>query len=139
MIRLLALARFLVLSRQARAIRRIIEELPVSAQRAVGQLAMVEIQTAARSPAPHLYGSEDNDRYQPWGDAASLAFTKAQSKIPQLKLRGLALWLAVTFHETSESPHSHLRAVHRDVLGMLGLLKGTYAANAMRQVTAEAA
>ena len=138
MIRLLALARYLMLSRQARAIRRIIEALPVSAQRAVGQLAMVEIQTAARSAAPHLYGSEQTDRYQPWGDATELAFAKAQSKVPQLKLRGIALWLAVAFHETSESPHSHLRGVHRDVLGMLGLLKGTYAAHALRQNTATA-
>ena len=138
-IRLLALARFLMLSRQAREIRRIIEELPISAQRAVGQLAMAEIQSAARSPSPHLYGSEAADRYQPWGNATELAYSKAQSKVAQLKLRGIALWLAVTYHETADTRHTHLRAVHRDVLGMLGQLKGTYAANALRQLeTAEA-
>jgi hypothetical protein len=137
-IRLLALARYLMLSRQAKEIRRIVQELPVSAQRAVGQLAMAEIQNAARSPTPHLYGSEVEDRYQPWGDATQHAFAKAQSKTPQLKLRGVALWLAVAYHETRDSSHSNLQAVHRDVLGLLGLLKGTYAANAVR-MAAEAA
>jgi hypothetical protein len=138
-IRLLALARFLMLSRQAREIRRIVLELPVSAQRAVGQLAMAEIQQAARLATPHFYGSEIEDRYQPWGDATQLAFAKAQSKTPQLKLRGIALWLAVTYHETRDSAHPQLQGVHRDVLGLLGQLKGTYATHAARVVEAHAA
>lgn len=131
-IRLLALARWLMLSRQAREIRRIVLELPISAQRAVGQLAMAEIQSAARLATPHLYGSEVEDRYQPWGDATQLAYAKAQSRTPQLKLRGIALWLAVAYHETRDSTHANLQGVHRDVLGLLGLLKGTYAANVAR-------
>jgi hypothetical protein len=125
-IRLLALARWLMLSRQAREMRRIVQELPMSAQRAVGQLVMAEIQNAARVPQPHLYGSEVEDRYQPWGDASQQAYARAQSKTPQLKLRGIALWMAVVYHETRESPHPLLQSVHREVLGMLGVLKGTY-------------
>jgi hypothetical protein len=135
MIRLLVLARFLMLSRQAREVRRIVQELPVSAQRAVGQLAMAEIQNAARLPAPHFYGSDPGDRYQPWGDATQQAFSRAQSKTPQLKLRGIALWLAVVYHETRETPHPQLQGLHRDVLGLLGLMKGTYAAQALRPAT----
>jgi hypothetical protein len=138
MIRLLVLARYLMLARQAREIRRVVQELPVTAQRAVGQLAMTEIRNAARLPTPHMYGSESQERYQPWGDATQLAFARAQSRTPQLKLRGLALWLAVAFHETRESPHSSLESLHREVLGMLGQLKGTYAANAVRQIADEA-
>jgi hypothetical protein len=132
-IRLLVLARYLMLARQAREIRRIVQALPVTAQRAVGQLAMTEIRNAARLATPHLYGSEVSDRYQPWGDATQSAFAKAQSRTPQLKLRGVALWLAVAFHETRESPHASLEGLHREILGMLGRLKGTYAANAVRQ------
>ena len=139
MIRLLALARWLMLSRQARELRRIVQELPASAQRAVGQLAMAEIQNAARVATPHFYGSEVEDRYQPWGDATQQAFAKAQSKTPQLKLRGIALWLAVVYHETRESPHPSLEAIHRDVLGMLGILKGTYTGNGVRPTAARAA
>jgi len=139
MIRLLALARWLVLHRQARELRRIVQELPLSAQRAVGQLAMAEIQNAARIPQPHFYGSAVEDRYQPWGDATQQAFAKAQSKTPQLKLRGIALWVAVVYHETRESPHPQLQALHREVLGLLGVLKGTHAGHAVRSVPARAA
>lgn len=138
-IRLLALARWLMLSRQAREMRRLVQELPTSAQRAVGQLVMAEIQNAARVPQPHLYGSEVEDRYQPWGDASQQAFARAQSKTPQLKLRGIALWMAVVYHETRESPHPQLQSVHREVLGMLGVLKGTHPGSNVRVVAARAA
>lgn len=138
-IRLLALARWLMLNRQARELRRIVQELPVSAQRAVGQLAMAEIQNAARLPQPHLYGSEVEDRYQPWGDATQQAFAKSQSKNAQIKLRGIALWVAVVYHETRESPHPQLQAMHRDVLGLLGVLKGTYTGSTTRPAAARAA
>jgi hypothetical protein len=136
-IRLLVLARYLMLARQSREIRRIAEALPVTAQRAVGQLAMSEIRNAARLPSPHLYGSEAGDRYQPWGDATQQAFARAQSRTPQLKLRGLALWLAVAFHETRDSNHASLQGLHREILGLLGRLKGTYAENE-KQRAAEA-
>ena len=125
-IRLLVLARYLMLARQAREIRRLVQELPVTAQRAVGQLAMTEIRNAARLVSPHLYGSQVEDRYQPWGDATDQAYRRAQQRTPQLKLRGIALWLAVVFHETRDSSHASLQGLHRDVLGLLGLLKGTY-------------
>ena len=138
-IRLLALARWLMLSRQAREMRRIVQDLPMSARRAVGQLAMAEIQNAARIPQPHLYGSEVEDRYQPWGEASQQAFAKAQSRTPQLKLRGIALWMAVVYHETRESPHPLLQSVHREVLGLLGVLKGTYPAAGNRVSAARAA
>ena len=131
-VRLLALARWLMLNRQSRELRKIIQDLPISAQRAVGQLAMAEIQNAARLPQPHWYGSESEDRYQPWGDGTQQAFFKAQSKTPQVKLRGIALWVAVAYHETRETPHPQLQAIHREVLGMLGQLKGTYSANQQR-------
>lgn len=130
LIRALVFCRYIVLNRQAREIKRSIQSLPVTAQRAVGQLAMTEIETASRTPVPHLYGSSSTDIYQPWGDGASLAFSRARSRVPQLKLRGTALWLAIAFQETRESPHASMQALHRDILGMLGLLKGTYNAQA---------
>lgn len=131
-IRMLALARWLMLHRQARDMRRIVQALPTSAQRAVGQLAMDEIQNASRMPQPHFYGSQVEDRYQPWGDATQRALVKAQSKAPQLKLAGIALWMAVAYHETRESPHPSLQALHREVLGLLGLLKGTHPGSGVR-------
>jgi hypothetical protein len=138
-IRLLVLARYLMLLRQSREIQRIVQQLPITAQRAVGQLVMAEIRNAARCSQPHLYASQIEDRYQPWGDAKQQAFAKAQSRTPQLKLRGIALWLAVVFHETRDSNHANLQSIHREVLGMLGLLKGTYSAHGLAEAGAQAA
>lgn len=130
LIRALVFCRYIVLNRQAREIKRSIQSLPVTAQRAVGQLAMTEIETAGRTPVPHLYGSSSTDIYQPWGDGAALAFGRARSRVPQLKLRGTALWLAIVYQETRESPHASMQTLHRDILGMLGMLKGTYTGHA---------
>ncbi|NLB12965.1 MAG: hypothetical protein GX826_02940 [Gammaproteobacteria bacterium] len=136
LIRLLVLSRYVLLNRQSREIKRSIQSLPVTAQRAVGQLAMTEIEAGSRTPVPHLYGSSSTDIYQPLGDGATLAFNRAKSRVPQLRLRGTALWLAIIYHETRESPHASMQALHRDVLGMLGMLKGTYSGDV--RVTADA-
>lgn len=125
--RALVFFRYIMLNRQMREIKRNIQSLPVTVQRAAGQLAMSEIDAAARSSVPHLYGSSSADVQQLWGDGATLAFKRARSRVPQLKLRGTALWLAIVYQETLESPHASMQAMHREVLGLLGHLKGTYA------------
>lgn len=135
LIRLLVLCRYIVLNRQCREIQRSIQSLPLSAQRAVGQLAMSEIEAASKSQTPHLYGSSSTDLYQPWGDGAALAFNRSRSRVPQLMLRGTALWLAIVFQETRDTPHGSMQALHREVLGMLGMLKGTYSGEV--EVTAD--
>jgi hypothetical protein len=130
LIRLLSTLRFLTLRRQLREMRKIIEGLSPSTRSAVATLTMGEIQNAARAPVPHLYGSEGVHRYQPWSEGASQAFGRARSSVAQLKLRGIALWLAIVYHETRDMPHEGLAGVHREVLGLLGQLKGTYSAAA---------
>ena len=136
--RLLALARYLMLRRQAQEIRGLIQALPASARRALASLTLREIEAAAREPIPHLYASDSHDRYQPWGTATAESIQRARSSVPQLKLKGIATWLAVVFHETQESPHGELQSIHREVLGFLGQLKGTYAAMARGEVQAAA-
>jgi len=137
LIRTLVFCRFILLNRQLREIKRDIVSLPVTAQRSVGQLAMDEIDAAGRTPMPHLYGSSSNDVYQPWGDGATLAFQRARARVPQMRLRGTALWLAIVYQETHDSPHASMQAMHREVLGLLGVLKGTY--DNAGQATASAA
>lgn len=137
LIRFLVFCRYTMLNRQCREIQRSIQGLPLSAQRAVGQLAMNEIEAASNSTAPHLYGSSSTDLYQPWGDGSALAFNRSRSRVPQLKLRGIALWLAIVFHETRDTPHGSMQALHREILGMLGMLKGTYSGEV--EVTADIA
>lgn len=137
--RMLAFARYVTLMRQARELRRIIDTLPKSAQRALASLTLAEIEKAALDPQPQRYGNTDSDPYRPWSNAASEAFARAKSPVAQLKLKGIATWMAVVFHETKDSPHPMLEAVHREVLGFLGILKGTYAANARAGAAARAA
>ena len=124
--RLLVFCRYTVLTRQLREIKRSELDLPITAQSAVGHLVMSEIEAATRTPVPHLYGSSSTDVHQPWGDGATLAFGRARARVPQLRLRGLALWLAIVFQETHHSPHASMQALHREVLGLMGILKGTY-------------
>ncbi|MBK9493225.1 MAG: hypothetical protein BWZ07_01913 [Alphaproteobacteria bacterium ADurb.BinA280] len=123
LLQILVAVRYLQLRRQTREMLQIVAQLPNSTRSAVATLTMSEIENAARAPVPHLHGSEQLDRYQPWGDASAAAFAKARSSITQLKLRGIALWIAVIYHETRESPREGMRQVHRDVLGMIATLK----------------
>ena len=139
LIRLLSTLRYMTLRRQLREMRKIVESLSPSTRAAVATLTMGEIQNAARSPVPHLYGCQDAHRYQPWSEVATQAFGKARSSVAQLKLRGIALWLAVVYHETREMPHAGLADVHREILGLLGHLKGTYAGAAASKMSAERA
>lgn len=125
--RMLALVRYVTLMRQARELRRIIDSLPKSAQRALASLTLAEIELAAKDPTPGRYGNTDPDPYSPWSNAANDAFARAKSPVAQLKLRGIATWMAAVFHETKDSPHPMMESVHREVLGFLGILKGTYA------------
>lgn len=136
--KMLALTRFLMLSRQVKEIRRLIDELPRTARSPLGALVNQELQNAAQLPQPHLYGSQRVDRYAPWGDAAELALSRARSDLAQLRLRGIATWIAVVFYETENSNHARLQSIHREVLGFMGELRGTFA-RAAAQRAAEAA
>ena len=50
-------------------------------------------------------------------------FERVQSDNLEVRLRGIALWLAVVFHETRDSPHSNLLPQQRNVLRVLRELK----------------
>ena len=40
-----------------------------------------------------------------------------------MALRGIALWLAVAYHETKNSPHASLQPQHRQLMQLLRELK----------------
>ncbi|MEZ5463804.1 MAG: hypothetical protein R3F22_00980 [Lysobacteraceae bacterium] len=120
------MTRPLALMRQTREVAQIIYAMPRMQQRELATLAQQEIDIAAEQPVPHLHGSKSVSEDRPWGDAAEQALSRARSNVAQLRNRGLALWLATVFHETRNAPQSSMQSVHREVLGFLGLLKGTY-------------
>ena len=129
MFRIQVLGRYMTLNRQAREIKRVIQSLPVTSQRSVGQLVMTEIEAAAQTMEPHLYGSTTTPAHRAWGNGASQAYSRSQSRVQQLRLRGVALWLAIVYHETRASKFPGFDGLRREVLGMLGTLKGTHGGN----------
>ncbi|MBS7456360.1 hypothetical protein [Coralloluteibacterium stylophorae] len=127
------------LSRQAREIRRVVEALPREARLAAAEHATAEMDKAGRLQCPHLHGADGVPPLQPWSDVAEQAVARTQSGALQLKVKGVAQWIAVAYYETLNSPHPGLAGVHREVLGMLGDLKGSYAARAAREHEIEVA
>ena len=102
--RIIALTRSIQLNRQFREIEKAIAELPLVTRRQLAAIAMREFATAAKTEAPHMYGSVDQGpRYQPWGNGTDIGYARLRSDNEHLRLRGVALWLTVAYYETKQS------------------------------------
>jgi hypothetical protein len=122
--RLIALSRSIQLNRQFREIEKSIAELPLAGRRQLASLAMKEFAMAAKCEFPHLYGTSDSEpRYQPWGSGTELGISRVKSDNPQVKLRGIALWLTVAYHETKDSKYGEIQELHRHLMRTLRILK----------------
>lgn len=121
--RLIAMNRARLLQRQFRQIERNISALPARTRARLGVMALREIGQASRCEFPHLYGTAPEQRYMPWGQGTAIGFNRAQSDNPEVALRGIALWLAVAYHETKDSPHTSLQPQHRQFLRVLRELR----------------
>ena len=122
--RIIALSRSIQLNRQFREIEKSIAELPLTSRRQLAAIAMREFATAAKCEVPHLYGTpEKEQRYQPWGTGTDLGFARVRSDNPQVKLRGIALWLTVAYYETKDSKYGEVQNLHRHLMRTLRILK----------------
>jgi hypothetical protein len=119
----IAFLRAYQLTRQLREIERSVRALPQRSRAQLSLLALREIGQAARSEYPHLYGTPPEARYLPWGQGTDAGYERARSDNPEVALRGIALWLAVAYHETKHSPQDRLLPQHRQVLQLLQELK----------------
>ena len=119
----IALFRAYQLNRQLREIERCVRALPQRSRTQLSVQVLREIGQASRSEFPHLYGTAPEARYLPWGQGTSAGFERARSDNPEVALRGIALWLAVAYHETKHSPQDRLLPQHRQVLHLLNELK----------------
>lgn len=127
---LIAFVRGQQLERQFRRISKGLEALPAPARARLSLLTLREIGQAARSEFPHLYGTSPQDRYLPWGRGTATGFARACSDNPEVALRGMALWLAVAYHETKDSPHAFVRSRHRQLLRVVRELKELHGSGA---------
>jgi hypothetical protein len=121
--RLIAMTRARKLQRQFQLIERSIHALPARTRSRLAVMALREIGQASKCEFPHLYGTAPEQRYVPWGQGTELGFSRAQSDNAEVALRGIALWLAVAYHETKESPHTSLQPQHRQLLRVLRELR----------------
>lgn len=125
--RMIALGRSRQLQRQFQEIERRIHALPGRSRARLGLLTLREIGQASQCDFPHLYGTPPEDRYLPWGQGTAIGYARAQSDNAEVSLRGIALWLAVTYHETKDSPLAGVQTRHRQVLRVLRELKDVQA------------
>lgn len=111
------------LNRQLREIERRVHALPQRSRTQLSVQTLREIGNAMRSEFPHLYGTAPEARYLPWGQGTDAGYERARSNNPDVALRGIALWLAVAYHETKHSPQNRLLPQHRRVLQLVNALK----------------
>lgn len=121
--RTLALTRYLTLRRQLKDLERAIAGLSLDQKRALYSMTQKEFGNAAAAAVPHLYSSENLDRYSPWGNGTAIALDRIRSDNLPLKLRGIALWLAVTYHETKDVPYGEMQDLNKQVLRTLRMVK----------------
>lgn len=111
------------LGRQFRDIERSIRALTKRNRDRLSTLSLREIGQASRGDFPHLYGTTPESRYLPWGQGTDVGYERACSNNSEIALRGIALWLAVAYHETKNSPHTRLQLQHRQLMQLLRELK----------------
>ncbi|GGA13923.1 hypothetical protein [Dyella caseinilytica] len=121
--RLIAMTRARQLQRQFQQIERSIASLPARTRSRLAIMTLREIGQASKCEFPHLYSTAPDQRYAPWGQGTEIGFSRAQSENPEVALRGIALWLAVAYHETKETPHTSLQPQHRQLLRVLRELR----------------
>jgi hypothetical protein len=113
--RVLAYTRLLVLLRHWKPIQPFLNSMPVEQEARLAALVYDEALRAEQHPTPQFYGSDNVESYSPWGDAVETAFARSRSADAQEQLRGVAVWLAVVYHETRNGPIEALRKLHVDV------------------------
>ena len=136
----LAQCRQLMLQRQATAVLKAVQALDANQRKTTADQTLAEIQAASVLPQPHWHGASETMLYRPWSPVASVAAGRVNDRSIQLRQRSVALWLAVVYHETRQTPYPGLQAVHRRVLGILRELReGARATPASEQAWFKAA
>ena len=126
----LAMCRQLMLQRQATAVLKAVRALDATQRKTTADQTLAEIQAASVLPHPHWHGASESMLYRPWSPVASVTAGRVRDRSIQLRQRSVALWLAVVYHETRQTPHAGLQGVHRQVLGILRELRETAKAGA---------
>jgi hypothetical protein len=131
--RLIALSRAMQLRRQFRAIEKALADLPTNARRQLAAISLREFANASKSEFPHLYGTPPEMKYRAWGSGTDIGLERMRSDSLQVRLRGVALWLTVAYHETKDSPFGEQQELHRQVMRALRALKDSIPQGELKQ------
>jgi hypothetical protein len=129
LIRVLAYLRSQALSKQFKEVQRNLAGLDRGQRAELLGLMLKELAAAAKNPIPMLHGSQDLERYRPWGNGCEIAMDRIRTGNLALKLRGLSLWLAVAYHETREARFPELEQLHKAIMREMRLIKEAVSAN----------
>jgi|SRR5687768_3617737 len=122
---LLTSYRRLMLARQAAVVRAAVLAMTTEQRRTAADQTLNDIRLAAELPLPYLYGDNEPTPYRPWTPVAETMAKRATDRATQLRLRSVAMWLAVVYHETRAANGDGMQAVHREVLGILRELRAS--------------
>ncbi|KGI77315.1 hypothetical protein [Oleiagrimonas soli] len=117
------MTRIMKLGRQLREIEQAIFALPAPLERQVASITSRELDLAARCDPPWMYGTPPEQETAAWGTGADIGITRVRSDNPQVRMRGIGLWLAVIYHETQTSDAPGASELHRQVMRVVRQLK----------------
>lgn len=134
--RIIAMSRAALLGRQFREIEQVVNHMSKPTRVRLAGLVAREMDQAAQCEFPHLYGTPPELRYKLWGKGTEIGMERVKSDNLQVRLRGIALWLAVAYHETANSPFNETVNLFRRIQGLVRQIKesGESAAKARRAV-----
>jgi len=96
-------------------------ELPRSYRDQLAELIGRECDNVEAAPDPSLYGAHAENGVTTNG--LDIGFDRARSDNVQVRMRGIALWIALVYHETGLSRTPESEELHRQVLRIMRELK----------------
>ena len=119
--RVTAMNRAARLRRQLADIERRSMELPRSYREQLAELIGRECDSVAQSADPSQYGMQTEAGVTTSG--LDVGFDRARSDNVQVRMRGLALWIALVYNETHDASSGENLELHRQVLRIMRELK----------------
>jgi len=96
-------------------------DLPRSYRDQLAELIRRECDNVEAAPDPSLYGTQAEDGATTNG--LDLGFDRARSDNVQVRMRGIALWIALVYRETRDAEASESQELHRAILRVMRELK----------------
>jgi hypothetical protein len=119
--RVTSLGRAARLRRQFGEIEQRSLELPRSYREQLAELIGRECDNVAAAADPALYGAQNDQGITTGG--LDVGFDRARSDNVQVRMRGLALWIALVYHETRNADAPESQDLHRAILRVMRELK----------------